>query len=70
MFSIDSDQSMLRIDGTLDVHNQIDDQRKSAILTALCMFIVDENQVFKGLEKDSFHNFVRSLNLYCKLPGR
>jgi hypothetical protein len=68
--AIEPDQSTLRIDGTLDVHNQIDDQRKSEILTALCMFIVDDKQAFQVVKKASFQNFVRSFNRYYKLPSR
>jgi hypothetical protein len=67
--AIDPDQSTLRIDGTLDVQNQIDDQRKSKILTALCLFIVDDKQAFQVVEKASFQNFLRSLNRYYKLPS-
>jgi hypothetical protein len=67
--AIDPDQSTLRIDGTLDLNNQINDQRKSEILTALCTFIVDDKQAFQVVEKASFQNFVRSLNRYYKLPS-
>jgi hypothetical protein len=67
---IDPKQTTLRADGNLDIHNQINDDRKGEILKSLVEFIVDDKQAFSVVENDSFRKFVYSLNRFYKLPSR
>jgi hypothetical protein len=55
--SNDPDQTPFCIDGTIDVHNQVDDKRKSEIIPALGTFIANDNEAFQVVEMVPFQNF-------------